>query len=555
VAVGDFNTDGKLDLGVTSNLFVFDDYDSHYEGRANVLLGTGTGSFSALNTSSLGYILSSAAVAELGYIHGSAAVADFNGDGKQDFAAASWDNGTVSVLLGTGTGTLGAAQNYIAGTQPGSVAVADFNGDGKTDLVTANGDSGMVSVLLGTGTGTFKPPVTAATAAGPVGVAVGDFNGDGRPDAASANSNNVSVLLNDGIWPALDAPSITINDVTVTEGNAGTVNATFTLTLSAASDAEVTVHYQTVDGEASAGSDYTAASGDVTFAPGETSQTVTVLVSGDRLAEYYESFFVNLSNPTNALVADATGVCIIQDDEPYLGIVEYVNGVEGNSGTTPFTFTVTLSAAYDAPVSVNYATANRSAMAGSDFQAATATLTIPAGQTSGTITVLVIGDRVPELQEYFVVNLTGSPSAHFSNLYSYATIGDDEPRITMNSSVTLTEGNSGTQVMTFTVMLFAPYDQAVTFNFATADGTAKVSDNDYVATSGTMTFAPGETTKTINVMIKGDTRKETDEYFSLQLSGASSNALFWSLYTGELISHATGRGNILNDDLAPGKKR
>ena len=83
-------------------------------------------------------------------------------------------------------------------------------------------------------------------------MAVGDFNGDGRPDVASANSgsNNVSVLLNDGIWPALDAPSITINDVTVTEGNTGTTAATFTVSLSAASSQTVSVHYATADGSA-----------------------------------------------------------------------------------------------------------------------------------------------------------------------------------------------------------------------------------------------------------------------------------------------------------------
>ena len=110
--------------------------------------------------------------------------------------------------------------------------------------------------------------------------------------------------------------------------------------------------------------------------------------------------------------------------------------------------------------------------------------------------------------------------------------------------MSLTEGNSGTQVMTFTVTLSAAYDQAVTINFATADGTAKASDNDYVATSGTLTFAPGQTTKTFTVTIKGDTKKEADEFFYVRLNGASSNAL---------IDIGYGYGNILNDDLGPGK--
>jgi hypothetical protein len=115
---------------------------------------------------------------------------------------------------------------------------------------------------------------------------------------------------------------------------------------------------------------------------------------------------------------------------------------------------------------------------------------------------------------------------------------DDEPRISINS-VSLAEGNSGTKAMTFTVTLSAAYDQAVTVNFATHDGNAKTADNDYVANSGTLTFAAGETSKPITVLIKGDTKKEADESFHVLLSGASSNAL---------IDHDYGTGTIVNDD-------
>jgi Calx-beta domain len=92
--------------------------------------------------------------------------------------------------------------------------------------------------------------------------------------------------------------------------------------------------------------------------------------------------------------------------------------------------------------------------------------------------------------------------------------------------------------MTFTVTLSVAYDQPVTVNLATADGTAKVSDNDYAATSGTLTFAPGQT-KTITVQGKGDKKKEPDEYFYLLLSDPSSDAL---------ISNGSALGWILNDD-------
>ena len=212
------------------------------------------------------------------------------------------------------------------------------------------------------------------------------------------------MLLNDGTWPAADTPSISVNDVTVTEGNSGTTAATFTVSLSAAYGQPVSVHYATADGSAIAGSDYQAASGTLTFAPGVTSQTITVLVNGDRDAESTESFLLRLTSPTNAFVADPSGTGTILDDEPFVDI-SGSSGVEGNSGTTPFTFTVTLSAAYDVPVTVDYATSDltsdeiyyyglTAATAGVDYAAKSGTVTFAAGQTSTTITVLVNGDRV-----------------------------------------------------------------------------------------------------------------------------------------------------------------
>src|SRR5205085_6910937 len=188
---------------------------------------------------------------------------------------------------------------------------------------------------------------------------------------ATANNANgdVSVLINDHSWPTPPVPYVSISDVTVTEGNTGSVSATFTLSLSVASGTPVTVHYATANGTAAAGSDYTATSGDVTFAAGQTSKTVTVAVLGDRLAESTETFAVNLSAPTNAFIGDGQGVGTILDNEPRISI-NSVSKKEGNGGTTLFVFTVSLSAAYDQPVTVNYTTADGTATAADhDYQA------------------------------------------------------------------------------------------------------------------------------------------------------------------------------------------
>ncbi len=116
---------------------------------------------------------------------------------------------------------------------------------------------------------------------------------------------------------------------------------------------------------------------------------------------------------------------------------------------------------------------------------------------------------------------------------------DDEPRIGI-SDVTKKEGKKNqTTLFVFTVTLSAAYDQAVTMSFRTVDGTAKTSDNDYITKTGTLTFAPGETTKTITIEVKGDSKKEANETFYLDLFGNSSNSLF---------TKSSGIGTILNDD-------
>jgi Calx-beta domain len=111
-------------------------------------------------------------------------------------------------------------------------------------------------------------------------------------------------------------PTLTINDVSATEGNAGTKNFGFTVTISSAANA--TVNFATADGTATAGSDYIATSGTLTFTSGgPVTQTITVQVIGDTLVEPNETFFVNLSGAAGATIADAQGLgTIIKDDSP-----------------------------------------------------------------------------------------------------------------------------------------------------------------------------------------------------------------------------------------------
>ena len=215
---------------------------------------------------------------------------------------------------------------------------------------------------------------------------------------------------------------------------------------------------------------------------------------------------------------------------------------EGHSGMVSATFTVTMAKPSSQTVTVSYGTADSggyyTASAGSDYQAASGTLTFAPGETTKTITIQVIGDRLGEQKETFYVNLNNLTGAIITGGQGTGTIADDEPRISIGD-VTKREGRKNTTQFTFTVTLSAAYDQTVTMSFRTADGTATTSDTDYVARTGTLTFAPGETTKTITIEVKGDTKKEADETFYVELFGLSSNALF---------TKSRGFGTILNDD-------
>ena len=335
-------------------------------------------------------------------------------------------------------------------------------------------------------------------------------------NAVIATASAAVTLKND------DQAVLSIASTQISEGNAGSQNVDLTLTLSAPASQPVTVDYTTVNGTALAGSDYTAKTGTVTFPAGTIRQTISIPVSGDKVVEANETFSVTLGRARNATVSSVAGsaaVTLINDDQPVLSLAD-VRLNEGNSGSNEAVITVSLSGASPQVVTVDYTTANFSAVAGSDYTASTGTLSFPAGSTSQQIRIPIVGDALVETDEQFTVSLSNAQNAVLaaSNTATVSLTNDDTPSLSV-AAVQVQEGNNGTTEAVVTVSLSSTSSQAVSVNYGTVDGTA-LAGSDYSAVSGNLSFAPGETTQQIRVLVNGDTEAEADETFTVNLSEA-----------------------------------
>jgi len=538
LTVSDLNADGRLDLAVANS----------YLGTVTVLLNDGSGSFSATPYSPM------RAAPKVDFI----VAADLNRDGLPDLITANYEPRTVSIFLNSGAGFAAATTlTFSSGGSPRSVRVGDFNADGNPDLAAAVHNSfsdyfaGNVAILTGDGMGNFSAPTFFTAGGAARDFVVEDFNRDGKPDLAVAGtpttSPNLTVLLNTFVV----RPCLSVNDVSVTEGDSGTTVASLAVNLSAASAETVKVNYFLRDNTAENGIDYQSVSGRLTFAPGVTTQTVNVPVIDDSLDEFDENFHFILSNPAHAVIgmSQATGTILDNDPEPSI-IINDMSATEasvnGNFPSVPFT--ATLSAPSAKPVSFKYTVSGGTATPQSDYyQPPPTTITFPAGTTTFKFFVSLIADSAYEPDETFFIDLNEPLNATIARARIQGTIINDDspPVISLEGNAFATEGNSGTSNFPITVRLSGASYQVVTVNYATADGTA-IAGSDYVSIAGSFTFNPGETSKTFDVQIIGDTTDEVDELFSVNLSGAT-NATIATAQGFILIPDDDGPNISIND--------
>ena len=318
------------------------------------------------------------------------------------------------------------------------------------------------SIAVSIRTGNTTPPDGTWTAwtvlAGP-----GSISGQSRYlqyRAALATSDPAQTpTLHDIHFDGTLGAGLTIGDVSVVEGASGTTQAVFTVTLTGTANQPVTVNYTTSAGTATAGGDYDATNGVLSFPVGTTSQPISVVVHGDALNEADETFGVTLSGAVNATLGTGTGVGTILNDDPLPSLtINDVTRVEGDAGSTNSVFTMTLSEPSGRPVSVHYATADGSAtVAGGDYGATSGTLTFAPGVIVQTITVPVVGNTVPEANETFNVNLTVPANVTIADAVGVGTILNDDADTTGPSITNRTPAPSAAGV--------AP-DTAVTVTFS-----------------------------------------------------------------------------------------
>jgi uncharacterized repeat protein (TIGR01451 family) len=335
-------------------------------------------------------------------------------------------------------------------------------------------------------------------------------------------------------------PFIYAPDVAVQEGNSGTTDLVFNISLSETSAQTVMVDYSTANLSATAGSDYTATFGVAIFPPGSTTQSVVVAIHGDVLNEANETFWLRLTNAVNGTILIDHAVGTIVNDDPMSSLsISDVSVVEGNAGTTNAVFQVTLSPASGQTITVDYLTVGGSAVTGSDYLPMADTLTFVPGATNLAITIPVNGDLVNEANETFSVQLTNPVAATILKGAGVCTIVNDDPLPSLTiSDATVLEGNSGTTNAVFAVSLSPASGQTVSVNYATASGTA-TTGADFVGTNGLLSFPPGTTNLTINVAVIGEALIEPTETFLVNLSNPAQVTLARTQAVGTILADET----------------
>jgi predicted secreted protein len=341
--------------------------------------------------------------------------------------------------------------------------------------------------------------------------------------------------------------TITPYSTTVSE-NDGTAQATFTVQLNQpAPSGGVTVSYNTYDGSAKAGDDYTQQSSSLSIPAGQTTGYIQVAILGDTIEESQENFSMDFFSPSQGTLTRTTVTGTINDDDRVNVDITSSDVLEGNVGdNNKMEFKIFLTKDYPlaTPLTINYQTqdgSSPSATAGSDYTAMSGSVTFNLGDREKIVQVPIIGDDVPEHDENLKMLISGSPYIIDSDSESEI-LNDDGAFPGVNFATgdfSILEGNSSTKTLNFNFTLDKDALPNTSFDYHTQDDEATVADNDYVQINTTTYHIPAGTRDiNIPVTINGDTNIENDELFELKITNEKNI---------NVLGH-TAKGNILNDD-------
>lgn len=368
---------------------------------------------------------------------------------------------------------------------------------------------------------------------------------------------NATISATDGIGIGTitddDGPAITIDDpVVAAEGAAGqTTTATFTIKLEAISPQPVSVAAASANETATAPEDFQplAAGTRVTIPPGQDRATVAVTVNGDDLDEADEKLRVTISAATGGTITDTSGSATITDDDaPPVLRVEDVQVPEGTGGTSEATFRLALDRASGRSVLIGYTTKDETALAGADYQQVSELVTISPGELSKEVKVPIAPDGALEDDETFTLLTFGGTNTTVDKGTATATILDDDlnagnmPSLRIADARLRREGGPGERAtLSFAVSASAALPRTFSVRYATRDGSA-TAGADYEPIAGVLTFAPGETAKTLAVVVYGDAAVEFNHAFTVELSDP----------VHARVADGSGLGTIVDDDVGGG---
>ena len=363
------------------------------------------------------------------------------------------------------------------------------------------------------------------------------------PEAADYLDYPVTILNDD----SAPVPEISISDASLTEcdGMSGNVQMSFSVSLSMPATGPISVNYQTVDGTALNGVDYSGSGvNPLSFVNGQSSTVIQVSILCDDLPEGDESFTVLLSSPSGMVINDgsATGTIIDNDTGPTVSISDETITECSGGGTHQIFVGVSLSFALTAPVEIGYQTSDGTALAGSDYIAQSGVRTIPAYNASAAIPVMIHCDDTVEADETFTVTLTGSTYSTILDGAAAVTLEDDDtgpvvPAVTIGDAFVVECTAAGSTPITFPVTLNQSTSIPVDVDYDTSDITA-LAGVDYVDASGILTFSIGETYKAVTIYVLCDATDEADETFSVDLVST----------TNSTIADGSAVGTIYDDD-------